>query len=117
QNYGWSIMEELHCFSSGQCSSNGLTNPVAEYSHSDGCSVTGGYVYRGSNPALNGIYFFADYCTGTVWGLTRADDGSWQVRNLLSSGVQVSSFGEDEAGELYIVDLGGGISQLVVAGS
>jgi glucose/arabinose dehydrogenase len=117
QNYGWSKMEGMHCYNAGQCASDGLTLPVAEYSHDEGCSVSGGYVYRGGQfPALNGIYFFADYCSGTIWGMTHAANGSWPVRNLLNAGSQVSSFGEDETGEVYVVDLGGRILQLVQAG-
>lgn len=118
QDYGWPITEGLHCYNAGQCSTDGLTLPVVEYSHDNGCSVSGGYVYRGSQfPALNGIYFFSDYCTGTIWGMARNASGAWQMRKLLDSGAQVSSFGEDEAGEVYVIDLGGRIFQLIQAGS
>ena len=114
QDYGWPIMEGMHCYNSDSCSSDGLTLPVAEYTHDNGCAVTGGYVYRGSKyPALDGIYFFSDYCSGNLWGMARAADGTWQTRLIMKTGAQVSSFGEDDAGELYVVDLGGRILKLV----
>ena len=78
---------------------------MAEYDHSLGCSVTGGYVYRGSRfPALDGIYFYADFCSGRVWGLRPETDGSWSQAELLQSGLTISSFGQDEAGEIYVVN-------------
>jgi glucose/arabinose dehydrogenase len=119
QNYGWSIMEGLHCYSDGSCDQTGLTPPVIEYDHSQGCSITGGYVYRGKQyPTLDGIYFFGDYCSGFLWGLSGSVDGEWHVARLLTTGIQLSSFGQDEAGELYALDLGGGtIYQITVPGS
>jgi glucose/arabinose dehydrogenase len=111
QNYGWPVMEGLHCFPADQaCNREGLTLPVAEYDHSQGCSVSGGYVYRGIEfPLLSGIYLFGDYCSGSIWGLARSGDGGgWQVAQLAQTEVQLSAFGEDEAGELYLVDIGGG---------
>jgi glucose/arabinose dehydrogenase len=119
QNYGWSIMEALHCYNSDSCDQMGLTPPVIEYDHSQGCSITGGYVYRGAQyPTLTGIYFFGDYCSGIVWGLSGSANGEWHVARLLETGIQLSSFGQDEAGELYALDLGGGtIYQIIVPGS
>jgi hypothetical protein len=77
-----------------------------------GCSVTGGYVYRGpSLPELNGVYFYGDYCTGLVWTLVQAD-GAWTNASFAQSGFTLSSFGEDEAGELYVVDHGGAVYRL-----
>jgi glucose/arabinose dehydrogenase len=114
ENYGWRIMEGTHCFDLRQgCDQSGLALPVAEYSHdAGGCSVTGGYVYRGSKyPALQGAYFFGDYCTGNIWSLQRSGD-QWQMTRRLESGVRISSFGEDVNGELYVVDHGGAIYQL-----
>jgi hypothetical protein len=71
--------------------------------------VTGGYVYRGSQfPALNGVYFYGDYCSGLIWGLRREADGSWSQAQLASSGYIISSFGQDEAGEVYLVNHRGG---------
>jgi glucose/arabinose dehydrogenase len=106
QNYGWRFMEGLHCFDSSGCdaASQGLVLPVAEYDHGQGCSVTGGYVYRGSQfPALTGIYFYGDYCSGIIWGLRHEADGSWSNTELLQSSQTISSFGQDEAGEVYLV--------------
>ena len=109
QNYGWRIREGFSCFNppSG-CTQDGLTPPVAEYQHTTGpeggdCSVTGGYVYRGSRyPSLVGAYLYADYCTGRIWSL-RQTNGAWVSTPLLDTSFNVASFGEDESGELYVV--------------
>jgi glucose/arabinose dehydrogenase len=112
ENYGWPIMEGMHCFRSDSCEQEGLTLPIVEYDHGSGCSVTGGYVYRGEAfPSLAGVYFFGDYCSGLIWGLA-VDNGEWQVAQLLDAGIQLSSFGEDESGELYVTDLGGAVYQI-----
>jgi glucose/arabinose dehydrogenase len=105
-NYGWPIMEGLHCFPQEQpCSQGDLILPVFEYDHSLGCSVTGGYVYRGREfPELRGIYLFGDYCSGKVWGMGTGD-GLWQVAEVAQSDARLSSFGEDESGEMYLVDM------------
>jgi len=118
QNYGWPIMEATHCFPEDRaCDPTGLTLPVTEYNHSQGCSVTGGYVYRGQEyPALTGIYLFGDYCSGRIWGLARGD-GKWQVSELARVDARISAFGEDEAGELYLADLGGGTVYKITARS
>jgi glucose/arabinose dehydrogenase len=110
ENYGWPIMEGLHCFPADRsCDQSGLVLPVHEYDHSLGCSVTGGYVYRGQqSPILQGIYIFGDYCSGLVWGMARNPSGDWQVSRLAETGARISSFGQDEAGELYLADIGGG---------
>jgi glucose/arabinose dehydrogenase len=115
-NFGWNTMEASACFDPAEgCSTEGLVLPVAEYGHDLGCSVTGGYVYRGTEiPGLVGTYLFGDFCSGTVWGLDGAADEP-APRVLLESGVSVASFGEDEAGELYVVDLAGGRLLRVVA--
>jgi len=90
-----------------------MIDPVAEYSHGDGsCSVTGGYVYRGAIPEWNGIYLYGDYCTGLIWGLIRSDSG-WQSQLLFDVGVNITSFGQDASGELYLLDDGGGVYQLL----
>lgn len=105
ENYGWNILEGNHCYDTEPCESAGTVLPVAEYSHDSGCSITGGYVYRGSQfPTLTGNYFFADFCTGIIWGLFRQTDGSWLQSVVLESGRTVASFGEDLAGELYFLD-------------
>jgi glucose/arabinose dehydrogenase len=108
-NYGWRVMEGNHCYNPATCSTAGLVLPVAEYPHSGGdCSVTGGFRYRGlSYAGLYGIYFYADYCTGRLRGL-RATVPGWESHEFLLPGFSVSTFGEDEAGELYLADYGGG---------
>ncbi|GAB4195991.1 MAG: PQQ-dependent sugar dehydrogenase [Roseiflexaceae bacterium] len=120
-NYGWNVTEGMHCFRRDSCSESDLVAPVAEYDHNDGngCSITGGYVYRGSAaPALQGFYFFADYCSGRIWSLREVAPGSWQQTRLLDSRMNISSFGEDEAGELYLTDIRGGtVYQLLAEGS
>lgn len=111
-NFGWNIMEGMHCRGGGEaCDRSGLTLPVAEYSRSDGCSVTGGYVYRGSaQPLLAGAYFYGDYCSGKVWALTRGPSGQWTASEVVQrGGMQVSSFGEDDAGEVYVTSLSDGV--------
>ena len=113
-NYGWNIMEGSLCFlAPGLCSSAGLTLPVAEYGHTLGnCSVTGGFVYRGSIPALRGTYLYGDFCSGMIWGL-RHNGTVWDNLLLLDSPLLISTFGEDEAGELYVADYGtGGIFRI-----
>ena len=115
ENYGWRIMEGLHCFNPQEgCDQAGLVLPIAEYSHDvGGCSITGGYVYRGLQyPALDGAYFFADYCTGYIWSLQRNGD-QWLMTKRLESGLQISSFGEDVNGEIYVINHGGAVYQLV----
>jgi glucose/arabinose dehydrogenase len=109
QNYGWDRMEGNHCFEPASgCDQTGLVLPIAEYSHSEGCSVTGGYVYRGASaPSLNGKYVFGDYCSGLIWSLTE-NAGTWTRGPLLDTTYGISSFGEDKDGELYVVDHGGG---------
>ncbi len=104
-NYGWRIMEGMHCFNTSNCSSAGLILPAVEYSHSLGCSVIGGYVYRGSDyPWLKGVYFYADYCSGRIWALEQDGPGSWVSAEILDTPHSISSFGEDENGELYVLD-------------
>lgn len=110
-NFGWDFREGAHEFE-GKAPA-GLTDPVAEYSHAEGgCSVTGGYVYRGSLPEWNGIYLYGDYCTGYVWGLIKSD-GGWQGQLLFDTDANITSFGQDEAGEIHLVGDGGGVYKLV----
>jgi glucose/arabinose dehydrogenase len=105
QNYGWNIMEGEHCFQPQTgCDTGGLVLPVTEYDHGQGCSVTGGYVYRGTRyPELSGTYFFGDYCSGNIWGLRHSETGEWQMALLLTTNLNISSFGVDSAGEIYVV--------------
>ncbi len=105
QDYGWNIMEGFHCYppTVTSCSQAGLMLPIAEYGHTSGnCSITGGYVYRGpSAPALAGVYLYGDYCSGRIWALQNGVQ-----TELLDTTLGISSFGEDEAGDVYVVDLG-----------
>lgn len=105
QNYGWDILEGNHCYNRDECDNDGFVMPVAEYNHQDGgCAITGGYVYRGIQyPELSGNYFFADYCSGKMWGLVREENGNWLTTELLDSDQLFSSFGEDKMGELYVL--------------
>ena len=103
-NYGWNRMEGRHCFQSDACDQSGLTLPVLEYDHGDGCSVTGGYVYRGAAiPALQGHYLYADYCQGWVRSFRAADPAVRFDWPTLQPGGNIPSFGEDAFGELYVL--------------
>jgi glucose/arabinose dehydrogenase len=119
EDYGWNILEGSYKFKlpPGYDTRN-LTFPVVEYGHNEGCSVTGGYVYRGKKyRSMDGTYFFADFCSGKLWGLKRKPDGSWEWAKFLDTGHSVSSFGVDEEGDIYIVDYGnGGIYRLAEVG-
>jgi glucose/arabinose dehydrogenase len=117
QNYGWNIMEGFHCFRArDDCQQAGLTLPVVEYDHSLGCSVTGGYVYRGSlQPRLYGAYVYGDYCSGRIWAAWRGSDAVWHSQLLAQSRAQISSFGEDESGELFLASLAEGTIYRLVA--
>ncbi len=106
-NFGWSIMEGNHGYD-GE-SQPGLLLPAAEYSHSEGgCSVTGGYVYRGAMPEWRGIYLYGDYCSGKVWGLFLSN-GSWQSQVIFETGITITSFGQDESGEIYLASDNGSV--------
>jgi glucose/arabinose dehydrogenase len=126
-NFGWNILEGSHCYGARTCDKTGFTLPVAEYPHDQGCSITGGYVYRGNaRPELDGRYDYADYCTGLLRSFTWTHDAStpiapgwirehWGWKGAIDrKGVlsQVSSFGVDHDGELYIVLLTGSIYKL-----
>jgi glucose/arabinose dehydrogenase len=115
-NFGWNVMEGPDCFEPASgCDESGLTMPVAVYGHGEGCSVTGGFVYRGSRrPELRRAYLYADYCSGRLWGLD-AERADARPAVLLETGRSISSFGQDEAGELYVTDHAGGEVLLVVA--
>jgi glucose/arabinose dehydrogenase len=115
ENYGWRLMEGSHCFNpSTNCKSGSLVLPVAEYSHEEGCSVTGGYVYRGRNyRSLRGAYLYGDLCSGRIWATSPAGNGTFTTQLLLDTDLTITSFGEDEAGELYVVDYGGTVYALV----
>jgi glucose/arabinose dehydrogenase len=107
-NYGWPVWEGSHRYRGGALV--GDIKSTAEYSHAGGnCSVTGGYVYRGTRvPSLQGFYFYGDYCSGRLWSLVQLG-GQWHATLILDTDLFISSFGEDEAAELYIVDLRGSV--------
>lgn len=113
-NFGWSFREAAEPFKGMPPSGVDLLDPVVQYGRADGCSVTGGYVYRGQSlPEWYGIYLFGDYCTGSVWGLLRDTNDAWQMRRLFQQPASISSFGQDSAGELYLLDhAGGGLFRL-----
>lgn len=108
ENYGWRLMEGKHCFNPGSnCNDGSLTLPLLEYDHGQGCSVTGGYVYRGAQfGGLVGTYLYGDVCSGRIWGAKRSGT-TWTSNQLLDTSLSVVSWGEDEAGELYLTDRGG----------
>ena len=119
ENYGWNILEGFHfsfnssgcspaCLQTSSCSQAGFVPPVAEYDHGLGCAVIGGFVYRGNlHPRMQGVYFYGDLCTGNIWGLRR-NGTAFESSILLTLPLSISSFGEDEAGEIYIVDIAAG---------
>ncbi|MBN2305277.1 MAG: PQQ-dependent sugar dehydrogenase, partial [Anaerolineae bacterium] len=108
ENYGWNAYEGTHVYS-GTAPASEVVMPQLEYKHDNGwCSVTGGYVYRGAAiPGLQGYYLYGDWCTGTIWAARQDDAGAWSTVISLESGRAISSFGEDEAGELYLLDHNG----------
>lgn len=116
ENLGWRIMEGLECFNGDPCSQAGLTLPVLDYGHDEGCAVMGGYVYRGQAiPALRGTYFYADFCTGWVrsfrWKNGAATERT-EYTGFLPNGENPNSFGEDADGELYITTEGGNLYRI-----
>lgn len=121
ENYGWRLMEGPACFYlSHDCNPDGaLILPAIQFSHRQGCAVIGGYVYRGKGmPALAGNYLYADFCTGKIWGAERGKDGTWISRLLLDSDYMITSFGEDDEGEVYITHRDkedGGVYRLVIS--
>ncbi len=120
ENYGWNILEGNYCYPPGTAGCSQPANyspPVWEYNHgpndTNGCSITGGYVYRGvSYPAMQGIYFYGDYCSRTVWGLQN-NAGQWSQHTFLTALGGITSFGEDQAGELYLTASNGVVYQVV----
>lgn len=116
ENYGWRIMEASHCYQSGTCDQSGLVLPIFEYDHTQGCSVTGGYMYRGVDfPEMTGNYLMADYCSGIIWRLF-PDGDRWQADIVLDSALIISSFGEDANGELYVTNYTQGAIYRLVPG-
>ncbi len=105
ENYGWDVMEGLHCYTSESCNKTGLTLPILEYSLTQGnCAATGGFVYRGAEfPSLQGVYIYGDYCSGRIWGLRKKGD-TWENKLILDTDLGISTFGQDEAGNIYVAD-------------
>ena len=109
-NFGWDFREGGHEFEGRVPAGLEVVDPVAEYDHTQGCSVTGGVVYRGQAlPEWTGVYFFGDFCSGLVWGLVHTSENTWTKNDLFETGLTISSFGEDESGEIYLVDYNGGV--------
>jgi glucose/arabinose dehydrogenase len=121
ENYGWHCFEATHVYNDAgpECQNQTFTMPILEYSHAGGaCAITGGYRYHGAKyPNLHDIYFYGDYCTGTIFGATQRSDGTWTSRTLaaLPRTMALSSFGEDANGEIYVVDLSGIVYQITDA--
>jgi hypothetical protein len=107
-------MEGMHCFQQSTCDQSGLVLPIFEYNHSQGCSITGGYVYRGVlYPEMTGNYFVADYCSGIIWRLF-PDGDRWLADIVLDSDMVISSFGEDVDGEIYVLNyFSGGVYRII----
>jgi glucose/arabinose dehydrogenase len=121
ENYAWHCFEATHAFrpTGPECQNQTFTMPILEYSHAGGaCSITGGYRYHGAKyPRLHDIYFYGDFCTGTIFGATQRSDGTWTSQTLaaLPDKNSLSSFGEDANGEIYAVDLNGAVYQITDA--
>ena len=110
RNYGWNLMEGDSCYPPGTvgCNRTGLALPVYVYAHSPECSVTGGHVYRGSAfPSLQGVYLFGDLCSGRIWGI-RKNGGAWDNALLAATTLTITTFGEDESGNVYVVNYANG---------
>jgi glucose/arabinose dehydrogenase len=114
-NFGWNIKEGNHCYPPGAtCNSTGLIPPIAEYSHSEGNAIIGGYVYRGAAiPALRGLYVFGDFGSGQLWTLQEGPPGTWTRAPLLSAGFNISAFGRAGNNELYVISYSGTLYKLV----
>lgn len=116
ENYGWRLMEGKHCFLPKKDCQNEkygkLIQPIAEYSHKHGCSITGGYVYRGKLiEELSGKYIFGDFCAGTIWSIDK--DQNFAMKKILDTKLKISSFGEDANGELYVLDYIGKVYKFI----
>ena len=117
-NYGWRIMEGFNCFNpSSGCDQRGLTLPIGDYGRSDGQSVTGGYIYRGSvHPELAGAYIYGDFVSGRIWMLRYENNSLTADSLLIDTSIAISSFGVDEQNELYVVDYGGTVLRFSQSG-
>ena len=107
-NFGWRYREGAHAYIGSPPEGLSLIDPVAEYQHPVGCSVTGGVVYRGNNlPEWNGVYLYGDFCTGVMFGLAQGSDGVWNNQEIYRLPINITSFGADESGEIYVLDRNG----------
>jgi glucose/arabinose dehydrogenase len=118
-NYGWRVMEGRHCYSpSTGCSTAGKQLPLIEYSHAvsgdDNCSVTGGYVYRGPQTLLQGAYLYGDYCSGRVWAIA-ATSTTGSASQMADLSANITSFGENQAGDVYMTTHGGAVYRIVAS--
>ncbi len=111
-NFGWDCKEGNQSFPGGSTCSGPLTNPILGYNHSLGCSVTGGYRYRGGYAPFFGKYVYGDFCTGRIWIATEGSPGNWSSTQWLDSVVNISTFGEDKNGNIYLADLNGDIYRI-----
>ena len=112
-NFGWNYYEGNHSYRNSPPLQAQFVMPVVEYGHDLGNSITGGYVYRGMDlPAWQGVYLYGDYGSGRVWGLLHLADGNWQNDLMFDTNANISSFGVDEKGEIYLVDYGGTLLML-----
>lgn len=113
-NYGWNTIEGSSCFKPSRgCDAQGLEMPIAEYGREGGCSVTGGYVYRGKwLSSLYGAYIYGDFCSGKIWALRHDGNQIIEQLELVDSRLEISSFGEDQLGEIFIMSFDGGIYRL-----
>jgi Glucose / Sorbosone dehydrogenase/S-layer homology domain len=110
-NYGWDVMEGSLCYEPASgCSLAGDILPVAQYDHDLGCSITGGYVYRGAHRDLQGLYVYGDYCSGRLWTMSASGSGETVRRD---TSLNISSFGESETGELYLTHHGGTLYRVI----
>jgi glucose/arabinose dehydrogenase len=116
-NFGWRVMEGTHCYNADSCQRDGLTLPATDYGHDEGCTVIGGYVYRGTAyPVAQGTYLFTDYCSGDLFALDAVATG-YAPPTLVGHGSNGSSaWGQDADGELYLLALDGTISKVVATG-
>ncbi|MDQ6830322.1 MAG: PQQ-dependent sugar dehydrogenase, partial [Gemmatimonadota bacterium] len=114
-NYGWNVMEGTSCYAAASCTRTGLTLPVFDYDHTQGCSITGGFVYRGSRiPELAGVYLYSDYCSGWLRSIRVVGGAATEPRDWhIASVGTVTSFGEDSSGELYMTASSGAVYRIV----
>ena len=113
-NSGWNIMEGDQCFRASECDQTGLARPIATYGRADGCSITGGYVYRGGQfPALYGAYIYGDFCSGKIWALRHDGQRVSEAALIADTDLAIASFARGGDGEIYVLPLRGSIHRLV----